>query len=316
VLAVPYRPVYAFTLDPSVRRAGFCPVLDDLVANDSIPCAVLEAAAARFSCFPLARHTPRIIVSLTTFPALVANTLYSLMVQTFRPDMIVLYLQAGEFANVTLPAALTRLTRFGLTIRYVADDIRQYCKLVPALRDFPDDVIAVYDDDVFYPSGSLAALVRSYARDPRAVHANRARLVPLTRAGRLASLALMRWRLYTAGERPPEASPLVFAEAVSGVLYPPRALNPIVANASLFMALAPTHDDLWFWAMTVTNGRSAVLVEGCVGAVNITGYPITPRLCDVNIGRQRDKQQNAMVFGAFGMERWLRDERRRRDAWY
>ncbi len=38
-----------------------------------------------------------------------------------------------------------------------------------------------------------------------------------------------------------------------GVLYPPHALSNIVFEEKLFQNLAPTGDDIWFWAMAVLN---------------------------------------------------------------
>jgi hypothetical protein len=42
-----------------------------------------------------------------------------------------------------------------------------------------------------------------------------------------------------------------------GVLYPPGALHPDVADAERFLALAPTADDIWFKAMALRAGTLA-----------------------------------------------------------
>jgi hypothetical protein len=237
------------------------------------------------------------------------------MVQTFHPDMIILYLSSAEFRGVALPAPLLRLTAHGLTIKYVTDEIRQYLKLVPALREHPRAVIVTYDDDVFYPSGSLDALVRSFRADPSSVHANRARLVPVATDGRLLNDAVFLWKIFWGGERPPGPSPLVFPEGVGGTLYPPGVLHADATNETLFTYFAPTHDDLWFWAMTVVNGKMPLLVEGYVPPMNISGKLKTKRLCDINIGKRADRIQNRRVFERYIGAR-LAEERQRRSQWY
>jgi hypothetical protein len=238
------------------------------------------------------------------------------MVQTYLPDKIVLYLCRGEFENTTLPDTLIRLLNYGLTIRYVDDNIRSYLKLIPALREYPDDVIVTYDDDIYYPSRSLERLVTSFQKDPTVVHTNRARLVAIDRSGRLKSWHVGRWYLYHGGKRSPLASSLVFSEGVSGTLYPPHILHGDVSNATLFGNLAPLHDDLWFWAMTVVNGKAALLVENSLGALNITGRDESRRLCDLNIGNGMAKEQNLRVFEYYQLLPRLRGDRRRHRALY
>ena len=49
---------------------------------------------------------------------------------------------------------------------------------------------------------------------------------------------------------------LIFPLGGSGTLYPPHSLYKDVADASLFMELAPKADDIWFWVMALKNGKS------------------------------------------------------------
>jgi hypothetical protein len=312
-------PYSSRSLSISVSRF-FCPILDSFVVSEEIPIEFLLFHASSYNCQSLTQtpNSPRVVLSLTTFPARiedVAATIYSLMVQTFRPDAIVLYLSEREFKGVQLPQTLLRLTEYGLTIRFVPDDIRQYLKLIPAMREFPDALIVTYDDDVFYPSDSLAVLIESYRQNPKIVHTNRARLVPVNGKGDLMIPSVYYWKIYCCGERPSDPSPLVFPEGVSGTLYPPGVLHSDATNATLFLDLAPTHDDLWFWAMAVANGRMATLVHNYRGAMNITGKKATKRLCDVNIGARQDRRQNRRVFAQY-IGQSLAEERQRRSSWY
>ena len=53
------------------------------------------------------------------------------------------------------------------------------------------------------------------------------------------------------GENP---SALNLPTGCGGVLYPPGSLHPDATDALAFLRLAPTADDLWFWAMAVRQG--------------------------------------------------------------
>jgi hypothetical protein len=47
---------------------------------------------------------------------------------------------------------------------------------------------------------------------------------------------------------------------VGGVLYPPGALETSMLDQAVFMAIAPTTDDIWFWAAAVARGTYVVPV--------------------------------------------------------
>ena len=44
------------------------------------------------------------------------------------------------------------------------------------------------------------------------------------------------------------------------MLYPPKSLKQDMLDVELFTQLAPTTDDIWFWAAGVANGRKVVPV--------------------------------------------------------
>lgn len=48
---------------------------------------------------------------------------------------------------------------------------------------------------------------------------------------------------------------------VGGVLYPPNSLYCDITNENLFMELAPTNDDIWFWLMAVLNNKKIKVIK-------------------------------------------------------
>ena len=47
---------------------------------------------------------------------------------------------------------------------------------------------------------------------------------------------------------------------MAGVLYPPHALKADMLDVELFTRLAPTVDDIWFWAACVAQGTPVIPV--------------------------------------------------------
>ncbi|MDD6026392.1 MAG: glycosyltransferase, partial [bacterium] len=47
---------------------------------------------------------------------------------------------------------------------------------------------------------------------------------------------------------------------VGGVLYPPHSLRKDMMDVDLFTKIAPSTDDIWFWAAGVLNGYPVIPV--------------------------------------------------------
>ncbi|MDO4188923.1 MAG: hypothetical protein Q4D29_08010 [Lachnospiraceae bacterium] len=199
---------------------------------------------------------PRIIVSLTTFPGrinIVYKALYSIMNQTVKPDMIILWLSRDQFRDIQLPKELTDLSQLGLTIKWVDGDIRSYKKLVPALMEYPDDIIITADDDLYYPIYWIESLIKSYKKYPNDIHSHL-----ITRLSREGDKVIYQNRSRSMSG---EASYYNKLLGGSGTLYPPHSLNEKVTDIRLFTKLAPTSDDIWFWSMAVLNRHKIRWIE-------------------------------------------------------
>lgn len=196
------------------------------------------------------KRNPKLIVSLTTFPARI-NTVYktitTLMQQTLKPDEIVLWLADSQFPDRKLPDNLTRLEQFGLSIKW-CEDIKSFKKLIPSLREYPDDIIVTADDDIFYPANFLESLYGEYLKNPEFIHANRAFLIK-----RFLNKYSMNARSYIYDSTYLPGFKNEFMTGY-GTLFPPKSLHPDVLNSEIFMKIIPTNDDLWFWGMAVKNG--------------------------------------------------------------
>jgi hypothetical protein len=201
------------------------------------------------------------IVSLTSFPARLPATIKvieSMMSQTLRPDKIVLYLTSAQFPDKSLPNELAELCDGNFfDIRFCDKPFKCYTKLVPALQDFPNDIIITVDDDMIYPPDLIERLVAAHKKYPNAVVGHDVRRMRLNKSYKKWRKIQNKWWRKILFGRP---SYLNFAAGVGGVLYPPHSLHPDTIKDELFWDLAPNADDVWFWAMAVLNGTKIALV--------------------------------------------------------
>ncbi len=197
---------------------------------------------------------PQVIVSLTSFPEAIqyaAQAVRSILAGSVLPDRVVLYLTFSQFGPEGVPQELFALAQENsiFEIRNYDHEIRSYRKLVPALQDFPEAVIVTVDDDVAYHRHMLRDLLCLHKEYPHAVLAHRAKLMR-------PSLPYHRWRKYRWYHflfRRIHARFDNIQTGVGGVLYPPHSLRTDMIDATLFTRLAPTTDDIWFWAAAVAN---------------------------------------------------------------
>ena len=199
----------------------------------------------------------RIIVSLTSFPARIGTvdqTIKSLLLQSKKPDKIVLWLAESQFPSreETLPKRLLRLKQYGLDIEW-CEDIRSYKKLIPTIKLYPNEIIVTTDDDIFYRKTWLSILFEEYRRNPKVIWAHRVT------------------KFYIKGDQYSiiaggddywmPSSNLNKVTGCGGILYPPKCFHPDVIREELFMKLCPTNDDIWFWLMAVLNGTQIAVPQ-------------------------------------------------------
>lgn len=199
------------------------------------------------------KRPQKLIISLTSFPQRINEihyTLYSLLNQSIKPDEVVLWLCSDEFPNKEkdLPQTILDLQKNGLTIKFSEIYLRSYTKLVPSLKEFPDDIIVTADDDIYYPKDWLKKLYIQHQKNPKNVICHRCHRAILNSDNTLAPYS--KWPHNVTKIKP---SFFNFATGVGGVLYPPHCLYKEVTNIDLFKQLAPYADDIWFWAMEVLN---------------------------------------------------------------
>ena len=200
-----------------------------------------------------------VVVTLTSYPARIATVnkgIETLLSQTFKPDMVVLWLAVSQFKakEKDLPAELLALQRRGLSIKWCKEDLKSYKKIIPALRAFPKAILVTADDDLLYGSNWLECLMRGYAQHGEDINIHRATKLYWTGAEFLTSPG---GKFFY-----PNASSMNKLCGGAGAVFPPRCFHKDVMRKDLFLKLAPTSDDIWLWAMAVLNGKRVRVVDG------------------------------------------------------
>lgn len=206
------------------------------------------------------QRATKVIVSLTSYPKrfrYLNLAIKSLLRQTIKPDKVILYL--GEDAkNVNLPDSLHKLEKYGLQIEYREGNLRSHKKYVYALKDYPDDILILVDDDMIYDRRLVERLMKSYQKYPNAVSANRVHRMAKNNDGSLATY--VHWEYEYHSTTDPRND--LFATSGFGTLLPPHCMDEQVVDERVFMTECYAADDVWLKFMQLKKGTPTVYVPG------------------------------------------------------
>lgn len=228
------------------------------------------------------KRSPEIIVSLTSFPAriqYVHRTINTLLRQTVKPDRVILWLAEEEFPDKeeSLPENLLKLKNLGFEIRW-CKNLLSYKKIVPALQEFPNEIIVTADDDIYYPEDWLESLYNEYLKNSHNVYVKQA--IPL----KIENNELR--ETYDKNKRiEVNVTGLSYFNLImsgSGCLIPPHSLYKDIFDSNKFLSLIPTHDDIYIWAMMVLNKTKIKVVGGFAEEILTINETQKFGLCKIN----------------------------------
>lgn len=210
-----------------------------------------------------------LIVSLTSYPAripYIKYTLYTLLMQSCKPNQILLWLSKEEFPNKEkdLPQELLEFVKKGLEIKWCDQNLYSYKKLIPSLKEFSNSTIVTADDDILYPKDWLEKLYRAYKKDPNFIHCHRAHRITFDKQNHVKPY--MEWE-HLIENKSTVPSFLNFQTGAGGVLYPKNCFFEDILREDKFMQLSPRADDIWFWAMALLKGTKINVVENNVNKI-------------------------------------------------
>lgn len=234
------------------------------------------------------KRNPKIIASLTTFPDrinIVSKTIKTILNQTMKADEVILQLAIEQFPNKEndLPKELIDLKNYGLTIKF-SNDIKSYKKLIPTLKEYKNDIIITFDDDIYYDNDIIQSLYNSYLIYPECIHTNRGHRIFIKNNSIIAKPnSDIYWKNYS---KPSYKNTII---GCGGVLYPPNCFDDRVLDEEKFKKIIPTQDDIWFWAMTVLNKRKIEIVKSYSMQIQTIENSQNVGLCKINNKKSNGK---------------------------
>ena len=199
-----------------------------------------------------------VTATLTSFPARIEQVylaIKSLMLQSYKPDRIILWLADEQFPDRTLPESLTDLIKYGLEIRWCEDlcGHKRYYYCINEQKE--NEVVITFDDDIIYPIDCIKRLVKKHRKYPGCLVCERAQAVAYKKNGELENAG--RWRTISGiGVKKPSYS--LNPSPGGGCLIPYGAFHKDVCDKDLIRSLVFRNDDLWYMFMAVENGTKII----------------------------------------------------------
>ena len=207
------------------------------------------------------KRNSHIVISLTSFPPRLGTlhyTLKSILNQTMKPDLLLLYLSKEEMHDESgLPSSILDLKKYGLQIIFVDDNLKPHKKYYYAMKHYPDSLIITIDDDVIYDKKLIADLYKSFLKYPSAVSSRRVHKIACDKSKNL--LPYNSWHYEYKKESEP--SHKLVSTGIGGVLYPPGLLPSETFDAAKIKELCLNADDIWLKFMELKNNVPVVWVK-------------------------------------------------------
>lgn len=235
----------------------------------------------------------RIIVSLTSFSKRIGKVwiaIESILRQSHKPDMIILWLSKEEFpSKECLPKRLLKLQERGLIINLREGNLMSHKKYYYTLLEYPNDHLVTIDDDIIYPSDFIASLLKGHQQYPNTVISRFAFKLKYDKKGEL--LPYEFWSSVMINQ-PVSPSFDVFFGSGGGTFFPAKILGEEAKNISLAMAKCKFADDVWLNTMCRLNGKKVAVVDSLFSFLSIMNLD-NFRLSSINNAQNQNNVQIA-----------------------
>ena len=202
-----------------------------------------------------------VTLSLTSYPArigFVHKAIKSLMLQSYKPDRIVLFLANEQFPDKKLPDELTSLTKHGLEIKWCEDlyGHKKYYYCISEQKE--NEVVITFDDDIIYSPDTVKRLIKTHKKYPDCLVCERAQAIDYEKDGTLKNPG--RWKaLSSVGVKTPSFS--LNPSPGGGCLIPYKGFYKDAYDTEKIRSLAYKNDDLWYMFMAAENGTRIIKTE-------------------------------------------------------
>lgn len=192
-----------------------------------------------------------LIVSFTSFPARIDKVwmvVECLKRQTVLPEKIILWLSKEQFPLTnSIPTSLQKRTDDLFEIRMVDGDLKSHKKYYYTVQQYPDKLILLIDDDIFYPTTMIEEMMKAHSLYPDAIICRYGYQMTYSEDHRLKNYK--EWKMIPSSYKGRD----FFFGSGGGTLIQPQKMYKDIANKELFVQLTPTADDVWLNSMALIN---------------------------------------------------------------
>ena len=209
--------------------------------------------------YGLCENNEHVVVSMASYAGrynTIMPTLKSLLVQSYKPDKIIVWLDKEIPENI-ITDQMKEFEKYGVEYRYTDDDLMPHKKYFYAMREFKDSIIITVDDDLVYSSELIESLINTYKKYPNCVCARRVHKMKFDQNRNI--LPYKTWEYEYKKERTP--SYLLCPTGCGGVLYPAGVLPEETFEIEKIKRLCLRADDIWLKIMELKNRIKVVWVK-------------------------------------------------------
>ena len=196
-----------------------------------------------------------VIVSLTSYPARISYVylaIKSLMLQSYKPDRIILWLAEEQFPDKKLPENLIALEKYGLEIIWIHDIYGHKKYFYPVLNQKENELVITFDDDIIYSKKAIERLMKTHKIFPDCMVCERAQAYDESnpyQPGRWITIS-------DKGVNAPSYS--LNPSPGGGCMIPYGVFHDDACNEAKIRELAYKNDDIWYMFMCAQNKKRIV----------------------------------------------------------
>jgi hypothetical protein len=213
------------------------------------------------------------IASITTYPArfeYFLKAVKSIDMQSVRSKTLVVNIAKEDM--LAAEQDLVRRTKFAYSRKVIfqyVENLRPANKIIPTAKNFPNDIIVTFDDDILYPQDRVKSLMRYHELFPKNPIAYRTRQVEFK------GKSLTPYNSWKLSYHIKGSSPLNFPTSVSGSLYPPGIFPEEFFDTETYKKLCHTNDDIWTYFHMLKNKTAFVKAGNEIKPPDIDGSQAT-----------------------------------------
>ena len=256
------------------------------MANKQLPKYFLRTKVA-----PNNKQTKRdLIVSFTSFPARIDNVwqvVECMKRQTILPEKIILWLSNDQFPNEEIPQSIKDEIDELFEVRFVDGDIRSHKKYYYAAKEYPNSLLFLIDDDIYYSPSIIEKSLNALKKYPNHIICNYGCRMKYDKNGNIKPYNAWKHIFHDTLGRD------LFFGSGGGTLFRPSDMYKDLTNIDLAIQLTPLADDIWLNTMALKAGLSKVILSH--GPLLSIKNKKNGTLSSVNNGEGRnDEQINAV----------------------